>query len=152
MKSIYINEHTFHEGDHVTAVLYTEDCDDDYVEDFVSQYRYDPDAKEVSDESTVTVHGILHIEDDNTCYICQNAKSGDNSYAKVHGKEYSWYVKIDNDGAIVSSDTCRISPRYSTKSKDELESPPEMIHVTLDDDNDPMPEDWQLPYPIPEHL
>jgi hypothetical protein len=151
MKSIYINEHTFHEGDHVTAVLYTNTSDDDYVEDFVSQDRYD-DSDEDNDESTITVHGILHIQDDKTCFICQNAKSGDNSHAKTHGKKYSWYVRVDDDGEIASSDTRKIMPRFSTKSKDELESPPEMIHVTLDDDNDPMPEDWQLPYPIPEYL
>ena len=152
MKSIYINGHTFHQGDHVTAELYSEYIDDDCVEDFVSQDRFDPDAKEENDESTVTVHGVLHINDHNTCHICQNAKSGDNSYADVHGKQYSWYVRVDDDGNIATSDTRRIVPRYSTKAKEELEAPPETILVALEHDDDPMPEDWQLPYPIPEHL
>jgi hypothetical protein len=139
MKSIYINGHTFHHGDHVTAVLNTQEVDAKFCDDYVRRTLY-----------TVTVHGVLYVEDDTTCYVCQDAKSGNNSYSEVFGKAYSWYIRV-YDGKIAGSDTKRIIPRYKTEPKKDEVSELDIVPVNLDDD-DPMPDDWQLPYPIPEYL
>lgn len=135
MKSIYINGHTYHHGDHVTAVLKSSFVDAEFCADFVEKTL-----------DTVTVHGVLYVKDSNTCYVCQDTKSGDNSYRKEFGKAYSWYVHV-RDGTIASTDTEEIIPRHKTEAKKDATP----VLVDLDDD-DPMPDDWQLPYPIPEHL
>lgn len=139
MKSILVNGHTYHEGDVVFAELSSSHivyvCDD-LIE--VIQHKK-------SDEyNLVKVRGIINICTDTLFYICQNAVSGANAARNDHGKKFSWHVDT-RDGQLISQDTKNLRPIYEPKV---------LATITLDDliDDDPMPDDWQLPYAIPEHL
>lgn len=143
MKSILINGHTYHEGDQVLAELIKEQ-EPRKCEDLIDWYYHNHGNGKEDPRVYSQVRGILNIQDDERCYICQNALTGADNANNHYGKHYSWSVNI-RDGRIISSDTKWINPVVQTPSF-IVEEVPQLV------DDDPMPDDWQLPYPIPEHL
>ncbi len=74
------------------------------------------------------------VGDETVCFLCQNQVDGGDSPDKL-GYKYSWYVRINKDGVITSSDTKSIQLAYIDN-----------------DDDDPMPEEWVIDDEIPKDL
>ena len=66
-----------------------------------------------------------------TCFLCQNEVDGGDAPDKL-GYKYSWYVRLNQNGVITSSDTKSIQLAYN--------------------DDDPMPEEWVIDDEIPKDL
>lgn len=144
MKSILIDGHTYHEGDRVLAELIKADTPDE-ADDLIEWYCGSEDD-ENDENNYIRVKGILNIKDDERCYICQDALSGANDADNDYGKDYSWSVTVRN-GQIASRDIKWINPLITTPTFIVKENT-ELVEV----DDDPMPDDWKLPFAIPEHL
>lgn len=80
-------------------------------------------------------------------YVCQNEHDGDSSADEKFGYEYSWVVKVNNDGIIESSDTEYVKPRVVQKEQCNPCDASEIFNKEIETfyifDDDQMPEDWE---------
>ena len=93
---------------------------------------------EENDMYRVEVVGKLCINSDGYLYICQNARSGADAANETFGYNYSWNFRLEDDGRIASPDTDWIK-------KVEKEN-------VVEEDDDPMPEDWVCEEKVPYNL
>jgi hypothetical protein len=110
---------------------------------------------EYNDES-VDVIGKLCINQIDTIrkyYVCQNECNGDSAAEDKFGFNYSWSFVLE-DGVITSGDTTYLS----IYPQQELEEPEyDGAGYTKDDrkidnDDDPMPDDWTPEEELPKDL
>ena len=131
---VIIGGTTYYHGDYVTACIGSRDEDND-------------DTVEV-DNARICINKISDTQQEERHFhfwICQDEKDGCTDAEETFGYQYSWTVKVDKDGIIISTDTEQID-LYKRGEPDHIEITEESVspveEKNSDEDDDKMPEDW----------
>lgn len=135
---VIIGDTTYYHGDYVTALI--ERVDEDEDEDSVEVQ----DGRICINKINSYQVGPRHFQ----FWICQDDRDGCGDAEEKFEFRYSWSVRIDKHGKIISDDTIWISLYERAGYEDSvLEVEEKDVNVvdqhTEDDvDDDPMPPDW----------
>lgn len=131
---VIIGGTTYYHGDYITASIGSHDEDDDDIVEV-------DDARICINKTSDTQQGERHFH----FWICQDEKDGCTDAEETFGYQYSWTVRVDKDGIIMSTDTEQID-LYKRGELDHIEITEECVspveEKNSDEDDDRMPEDW----------
>ena len=136
---VIVGDTTYYHGDYVTALIERSDEEDEEQDGIEIQ-----DARICINKKNAYNEGPRHFQ----FWICQDDRDGCCDAEEKFEFRYSWSVKVDENGEIISGDTQWISLYERAGYEDSvLEVEKEDVNIVDQHDkddtyDDPMPPDW----------